>query len=150
MTFCHPSVPFSSALLPVIPLPVRFIRGVIITGERRQNAGERFVPHKVEQDAVQILLNEEQSFLTLLQADFRTSKALSLFSFPFSLTLLFFISLLYLSHISPLSLFSFFSLYYFTHFLRHTILSSSCSNFSVKLHSLRQVLFLYPLYCSSQ
>ena len=149
MTFCHPSVPFSSALLPVISLPVRFIRCVIIIGERRQNAGERSVPHK-EQDAVQILLNEEQSFLTLLQADFRTSKALSLFSFPFSLALLFFNSLLYLSHIYPLSLFSFFSLYYFTHFLKHTNLSSSCSNFSVKLHSLRQVFFLYTLYCSSQ
>ena len=130
MTFCHPSVPFSSALLPVIPLPVRFIRGVIITGERRQNAGERSVPHKVEQDAVQILLNEEQSFLTLLQADFRTSKALSLFSFPFSLALLFFISLLYLSHISPSLSF---------HFSLSTI-----------LHIFLSILFCLPLALTFQ
>ena len=128
--FCHPSVPFSSALLPVNSLPVRFIRGVIITGERRQNAGERSVPHKVDQDAVQILLNEEQSFLTLLLADFRTSKALSLFSFPFSLALLFFISLLYLSHISP-------SLSY--HFSLSTI-----------LHIYLSILFCLPLALTFQ
>ena len=66
MTLCHPSVPFSTALLPTTPLPVRFIRSVIITGERRHNAGEKSVPHKVEQDTVQILLNEEQSLITLL------------------------------------------------------------------------------------
>ena len=103
MTFCHPSVPFSSALMPVKPLPVRFIRGVIITGERRHNAGESSVPHKVEQDAVQILLNEKQSLITLLQVDFRTSKALPPFSVPFSLTLLYLSSLSF-SHF-PLTLF---------------------------------------------
>ena len=32
MAFRHPSVAFSGALLPVIPLPVRFILGMIIIG----------------------------------------------------------------------------------------------------------------------